>query len=363
MKVNLSSIQPSPHPVRSSWDEGKMEELAQSIREQGLIQPFKVRPANDKTEAYIAAIEKWGDGWADDTAINAYISIFGIDCEEDEDGNTYSPDEQYEIVYGHRRAEACRRAGLTEVDVIVEGVDDENALIQALIENLQREDMAPLDTARALKALKENTGWNSEEMSRRGIMNGRTIRTMLALLNEPEEIQQLITNASSGGELPEGTISPSHVRLVQNMDLDPGSKSRVLHKAAAEGLSRDQTRRVAESIAAAPSEPAKQRLLERPYSTIMHDPEFVRERAQEYGAHDPLWMERNPKKADADFQASPEVASIIDMMRRWLKSLADFRLASNAGKMSPEAGRFIARRVREFAHELTAWADDLEKIE
>jgi len=311
MEIRLDIIAPSPNPIRTTWDEGKMEELTQSIREQGVIQPIKVREN--------------GQG--------------------------------YEIVYGHRRVEAAKRAGLTTIPAVIEQLDDDNALIQALIENFQNEDMTPLDKAHGLQDLKQRTGWSDAEMARRGIMGRAEIGRYLTLLEEPEEILQMV------GDRSDHMVSKDTVHEVRRTGLPTQERIEIIKKAATENLSRQQTRQVAEAVAAAPSPKAKERLIERPYASFMHNPEFVKDRAKEYGAHDPLWMERNPKQADADFQQSPEVASIIDMMRRWLKSLADFRVAGQAGKMSPEAGRFIARRVREFANELTAWADELEITE
>ena len=110
--LNIDLIQPSPNPIRKTWDDDKMDELAQSIKEQGLIVPVKVRPTD-----------------------NAH----------------------YEVVYGHRRVEACRRAGLDKVEAIIEGMDDTDTLIQALIENVQREDMNPIDKGKALVRLQEQT--------------------------------------------------------------------------------------------------------------------------------------------------------------------------------------------------------------
>ena len=117
MKIPLELIRPSPNPIRTSWGEDGLRELTESIKEQGLIVPIKVRSIGDA----------------------------------------------YEIIYGHRRAEACRRAGMHEIECIVDGMDDTNALIQAWIENSQREDMSALDRARALRVSKRARRWQADE--------------------------------------------------------------------------------------------------------------------------------------------------------------------------------------------------------
>lgn len=311
MRIALTQIHSSPHPVRTSWDEDKLNELTESIREYGVIQPIKVRPnANG-----------------------------------------------YEIVYGHRRTEAARRAGLTDIDAIVEGLDDQTTLIQALIENVQREDMSPLDTARGLKALKDVTGWSNREIERRGIMSNMSISEHLLLLNETEEVQQMLTQVHDGHAEPQ--ISVKHIHEARRVLTSPIDKIAVLQKAADEGLTVTQMRKVAESVAAAPSEQAKRVILEQEYSTAYHDPEWIRQRAQQFGAHDPLYRAETPK-ATTDWQTSPEVINVVDTMKDWLRLLTDFRKASDVGKMSPEAKQFIARRARQFADALTEWADNLE---
>jgi ParB family chromosome partitioning protein len=151
MKVKLRDIVPSARPVRLAKDTVKMEELTRSVKEQGMIAPIKVRPAGGR----------------------------------------------YEVVYGHRRVEAARRAGLEEIEALIEEMDDTRALVEALVENIQREDMKPLDTARALRMLMDETGWSQREVERRGIVSQARVSQLLALLEEPEEIQAVLDNPVS----------------------------------------------------------------------------------------------------------------------------------------------------------------------
>lgn len=309
MKIELQYIQSSPNPIRSSWDEEKLNELAQSLKEQGLIQPIKVRS-----------------------------------CENG-----------YEIVYGHRRVEAARRAGFTEIEATVEEVDDQQTLIQALIENVQREDMTPLDTARALKALKDVTGWSAHEIERQGILDNSRVVRFLALLNQSEEVQTLLDPLRGAAG-----ISPKHVEEANPVKDNPKLMTAVLQKAATEQLSAAQTRRVAESVAAAPSEHAKQVLIHNPYSEVIHDPAFIKERAEEFGAHDPLY--KTPKSTvNQNWQTTPEVSHIISLIKQWTDSLTSFRKADEIGKLAPEAKSFIARRIRQLSEALNEWAIELEE--
>ena len=312
MKIPLSLIKPSPRPVRTTWDEAKLNELADSIQQQGLIVPVKVRQA--------------GDG--------------------------------YELVYGHRRTEAARRVGLQEIEAIVEGVDDTAALVQALIENLQREDMQPLDKARALKALKDETGWSLGEIERQGIISDANASRYLSLLNEPPSVQRLISAGNTSGGMPSGTVGVQHVESVRISGLDLPSREGVLNKAAAESLTQTQTRRVAESVAAAPSEQAKRFLLEQQYSPTTHDPELIRSRAQQYGVSDPLYSE--PKAQQASVAVSVAAHAFIEATKRWDVLLTETRKMIQAGQVAPEGKQFIAHRVRQTIKSLETFLEELE---
>jgi len=102
----------------------------------------------------------------------------------------------YEVVYDHRRLEAARRAELTEIPVIVEGVDDDETLVQALIENLHREDMTANVKAQALLELQRVKGWSAREMSRQRVMSITQINRHLSIFEETEKVQGMIRNGS-----------------------------------------------------------------------------------------------------------------------------------------------------------------------
>jgi len=142
--VAVDRITPSPFQPRRTFDEAKLEELATSIRYQGIIQPLVVRPQ--------------GDG--------------------------------FELIAGERRWRAAMRAGLSRVPVVIRHASDHEALQLALVENLQREDLNPMEEAQAYERLIADFGMTQDEVARRVGKNRTTIANMLRLLRLPAEVQQ-----------------------------------------------------------------------------------------------------------------------------------------------------------------------------
>jgi len=160
MRVQLSEIKASTPRVRQSQSPEKLDELAQSIREEGVIVPVKVRKNGDS----------------------------------------------YTLVYGHRRVAAAKMAGLTEIEAIVEDVPEKKLLTQALIENVVREDMPAIEIAKALQGILNDTGCTQEELAKKmGWASHKVVSNHLAML-APE----LGLERSTKGFL--GTISERHVR-------------------------------------------------------------------------------------------------------------------------------------------------------
>lgn len=213
MKIKVKDIVPGPSQAREKIE---AEELSQSIKEHGLLVPIKVRPKGDK----------------------------------------------YELIFGYRRLAALKAAGVEEVDAIVADVSDEEAQIQALIENVQREDLEPVELAKALQLLKTVTGWSSEQIGRQGIMPAQTVSEYLALLQEPEEIQEMVTRATAGRLQEEGKIPYRHVTAVREAGLPAEERVEVLKKVAREGLTRRQARAVADAVGMAETREVKRKILE-----------------------------------------------------------------------------------------------------
>jgi ParB family chromosome partitioning protein len=310
MKIKLSDIKPSPGAVRKTWSEEGLEELAQSIKEHGLIVPIKVRPINGK----------------------------------------------FELVYGHRRVKALRRAGIEITEAIVEGIDDTKVIIQALIENVQREEMNPIDIAKALFQIQELTGWSQREIVRRGIMGSAPrISHIMALLHESTEIQKLVEKSDNQVI---SKITEKHVREVRDSGIEKPYRDAVIKKAAKEGLTSGQARRVADAVKISKSEKRKKYLVDTEYSPLIHDAEFHKERTEKYGAHDPLLTRDKPTKGQ-EWIELPEVRNILATVDIWRESLDEFQKATALGKLAPEAMQFLAHKLKPFATGLNAWIEEM----
>ena len=145
--LKLSLLQPGKYQPRTRMDEGSLYELAESIKAQGVMQPVLVRPLSGG---------------------------------------------RYEIIAGERRMRAAKLAGLDEVPVLVKDVPDESAAAMALIENIQREDLNPLEEAQGLKRLTDEFGL-THEMAAQAVGRSRSAASnLLRLLNLTEPVQQML---------------------------------------------------------------------------------------------------------------------------------------------------------------------------
>ena len=162
-EVAVESIKANPWQPRRAFDEEALAELANSIKASGLIQPPVVRPVGS----------------------------------------------HYEIIAGERRFRAIQRLGWEKVPVILREVDDQAALTLALIENLQRDDLSPIDTALGYQQLMGEFGIAQTEVARLVGRNRSTVANTLRLLKLPDEVQGLI----QAGDLTEG-----HARAILGLD-------------------------------------------------------------------------------------------------------------------------------------------------
>lgn len=292
MKIRINLIKGSKNPIRTSEDKEKMDELVQSIAEQGLIVPIKVRPLGD----------------------------------------------EYEVVYGHRRLHACKELGLAEIECIVEGVDDHNQLIQALIENVVREGMSPIDTARALKRLQENTGWSAREISKTGIMSDAQVVRLFALLEEDPEIQELIHRKDGGGATSGSTsISEAHVREVRGAGLEIVDHKPILLKASKEQLTQNQTRKVADAFAKAETPEERKAILDTPIDNPMFD-RIVRAKAR-------AEIEHKAVEAERHMGNTHEVKEFLDAMKAFEKAISIIMEAIDYKAISPESIQYTVNRL------------------
>lgn len=180
-RLDINSIRPNKNQPRKVFDPEKIEELANSIKEHGVIQPIVVRNV--------------GDG--------------------------------YEIVAGERRWRAARKAGLTEVPCIVRELTDEQNMLFAIIENMQREDLNPIEEAQGLDRMIKTFGLTQEEVSKSVGKSRPYISNSLRLLKLPEEVKNLMA---------EKKLSAGHARALINIG-DDEKQTEVAKLIVDEGLS------------------------------------------------------------------------------------------------------------------------------
>ncbi len=163
-QLRLDQIAPGRYQPRTRMDEGALLELAESIKAQGLMQPILVRPLNG-TPAVAPAIAPLEPGVA-------------------------STAPRYEIIAGERRARAAHMAGLVDVPVLVKVVPDEAAAAMALIENIQREDLNPLEEAQGLQRLVSEFGLTHEQAAQAVGRSRSAASNLLRLLQLADPVQQ-----------------------------------------------------------------------------------------------------------------------------------------------------------------------------
>ncbi len=199
-ELDVDLLEPNRFQPRQAFSEAKLEELAQSIRTHGFIQPIVVRPAGDR----------------------------------------------YQIVAGERRWRAAQRLGLSRVPVAIKSISDHDLLEVSLIENIQRENLNPIEEAKAYHRLSQEFGLTQEQVAQRTGKDRSTVTNFLRLLKLPKEIQQMVL---------EDRLSMGHARAI--LAMEGASEQRALaEKTVESGWS---VRQVEKVIAAskAPNQPKK----------------------------------------------------------------------------------------------------------
>lgn len=181
-RLKIDDIVPNPDQPRVNFDETALEELAASVAEVGILQPVVVRSLDDG---------------------------------------------RYALIAGERRWRAARRAGLTEVPAVIRSGDDQTNLTHALIENLQREDLGPLEEAAAFQTLLEDHGMTHEQVAKAVGKSRPAISNTLRLLQLPPTIQGMVER---------GELSAGHARALLGIE-DVAYAQHVAARAVAEGWS------------------------------------------------------------------------------------------------------------------------------
>lgn len=185
----ISKIKPNPKQPRHSFDENALEELADSIKQNGILQPLLVRKVG----------------------------------------------QSYQIVAGERRYQAAKRAGLKEVPVVIRDISDEDVFKLALIENLQRSDLSPIEEAQGYRQLIDENGLTQEQLGKALSKSRSAITNTLRLLDLPVEVQEMMG---------EGKLSAGHARAILAVPSEEG-RIKLAQKVVAERLSVRQTESLA----------------------------------------------------------------------------------------------------------------------
>ena len=187
-ELDIDLLEPNRFQPRQVFSEAKLEELAESIRIHGLIQPIVVRPTGNR----------------------------------------------YQIIAGERRWRAAQRLGLNRVLVLIKPVSDDNLLEISLIENIQRENLNPIEEAKAYQRLSQEFGLTQEQVAQRTGKDRSTVTNFLRLLKLPKEIQEMVL---------EERLSMGHARAILAME-GPDEQRGLAEKAIEKGWSVRQVEKV-----------------------------------------------------------------------------------------------------------------------
>lgn len=200
-KLSIGDIVPNPNQPRTHFNETELNELSESIREHGVLQPLLVRKKGSK----------------------------------------------YEIIAGERRYQASKLADLTEVPVTIKDVDDQQMMALALIENLQRSDLNPLEEAKGYRQLIDASGMTQDALSKAVSKSRSAITNSLRLLDLPEPVQQLIFD---------GQLTAGHARAILAVPYED-ARIKLAERVVKEGLSVRATEHLAPlfSVGDAPKAP------------------------------------------------------------------------------------------------------------
>lgn len=193
VKVKLLDIEPNRDQPRKQFDEEALNELSNSIAQHGVLQPLLVRPM---------------------------------------------PDGGYQLVAGERRWRASRMAGLTEVPVVIRDLTDSQVAELALVENLQRENLNPLEEANGYKELSDKFGYTQEKIAEIVGKSRPAVANALRLLSLPESVQDFVSD---------GSISTGHAKAILSLE-DDKMKTDLAKLVVLNDLSVRETERIARNM-------------------------------------------------------------------------------------------------------------------
>ena len=251
-KLPIDKIVPNPNQPRTHFNETELQELSDSIQEHGVLQPLLVRKVDD----------------------------------------------HYEIIAGERRYQASKIAGLTEVPAIVKEVNDTEMLALALIENLQRSDLNPLEEAKGYRQLIDASGMTQDALSKAVSKSRSTITNSLRLLDLPKKVQDFVF---------EGRLTAGHARAILAVPYED-ARIKLAEKVVADGLSVRATENLAPlfSVGETPKAP-------RPV-TPQSFKRAARVLRQQFNTNVKVKSVRGKNKIEIEFKDEEELNDILQKM-------------------------------------------------
>lgn len=250
--INIEDIHPNPNQPRTHFDEKELQELADSISEHGVLQPLLVR--------------RDGKG--------------------------------YQIIAGERRYQASKLAEITEVPVIVKDVDETEVLALALIENLQRSDLNPIEEARGYKQLIDASGMTQDALSKAVSKSRSAITNALRLLDLPESVQQMLF---------EGKLTAGHARAILAVPYED-ARIKLAEKVVQDGLSVRATEHLAPLFSVTEEPKAPRPVTPQSYKRA------ARILRQAFNTNVRVKNTRGKNKIEIEFKDEEELSSIIEQI-------------------------------------------------
>ena len=250
--IEIDLIQPNPNQPRTHFNETELEELADSIKEHGILQPLILR--------------KQGDG--------------------------------FEIIAGERRYQAAKIAQLDRVPAIIRDVDDQTMLELALIENLQRTDLNPIEEAKGYRQLIDASGMTQEALAKAVSKSRSSITNALRLLDLPEEVQTMLY---------EGKLTAGHARAILAVPYEEG-RIKLAERVVEEGLSVRATENLAPQFSVENNEKKKRTASPQTFKRA------ARMLRQEFNTNVRVHTARGKNKIEIEFQDEDDLARIINQM-------------------------------------------------
>jgi len=216
INIETRRITEDPSQPRKHHSEESLQGLADSIRQHGMLSPITVTPTSEE--------------------------------------------DRYQIVTGERRWRAAKLARLTEIPCVVKEVGDDERITVQLIENLQREDLQPLEKGKAILHVKNMLNLTNRELSRRLGLSERTVGYLLDLLALPEDIGEAVV--SSPNRPSDGQVTEKHARFLKQLNEDPGLQTAVVDRIRDDKLNSEDTGNLVKALKKRPDK--AQEILEAP---------------------------------------------------------------------------------------------------